>query len=82
MIILKAEIAMTAPINVTAELRRLAEMPVGESVYFPDKAITAARPLNVIGPIAIRMGGKQWVRSRREGDGYRTWKVSEPQAVV
>lgn len=69
---------MEMPVNVTERLRELAKKQIGESVFFPDSGM-AKNPQNSIIPIANRLGGPRWVRSRRTEGGYTVWKKLEPR---
>lgn len=70
---------MEMPVSVTERLRALAKMEIGESVFFPDTGM-AKNPQNSILPIALRLGGAKWVKSRRKDGGYIVWKQAEPRA--
>lgn len=69
---------MEMPISVTDRLRDLARQPVGASVFFPDTGM-AKNPQNSIQPIAIRLGGRKWIKTRRSEGGYVVWKRGEPE---
>lgn len=69
---------MEMPVSVTERLRGLARMKIGESVFFPDSGM-AKNPQNSIVPIAVRLGGAGWIKTRRSENGYVVWKKSEPR---
>lgn len=70
---------MSMPISVTDRLRELAGREIGDSIFFPDTGM-AKNPQNSIVPIALRMGGPGWIKTRRTDGGYVVWKKSEPRA--
>jgi len=61
-----------SPIN--GAIAALAEAAIGASVLIApiDKPTTFQQA-------AYRLGGRGWIASRKEADGWRVWKMAEPK---
>lgn len=56
-----------------AALRSLARAEIGDSVFLP-----GTKPSS-INNMVVQAAGPGWYRTRKEGDGYRIWKIAEPR---
>jgi hypothetical protein len=56
-------------------LRALAQAKVGASIAHPG-------PVESLRGVANRIGGSGWVAIRKEGSGFRLWKIAEPPKAV